>query len=133
MDSLAKRIGSWAEVASNVWARRVVVSDPIPELGVEQIDASQIVTPVVVNIPIYTVPAGCYTLKIQTINTTSASFTALSEPCAYRINAVAAMVGSDPIIQPGSEPFFLGVVPGDVLNVIGITGSVGSIQITGMG
>ena len=61
------------------------------------------------------------------------TITAFDAAATYRINAVAAMVGSDPIIQPGSEPFFLGVVPGDVLNVIGITGSVGSIQITGMG
>ena len=116
----------------------VIISDPIPALGIETLESGHlVVTPInAVAIP-YAVPAGCYTLEIAPIIVSTGSWTAFVGSAALRVNTTIATLTdtNNTIIQAGDDPIVIGVNPGDLVFYQGDTDVVanGALRIRALG
>lgn len=99
------------------------------DLGLEAFkDLGLIITPVAgVSIPFLTVPAGCYTVSLNPVKTAGSVLIALTLPCAININA-DAVASTSYVLDPADDELRISVNPGDIIEVTGDTGSLGSVR-----
>lgn len=89
----------------------------------------------IVDIPIFTVPAGCYTVELAAYKTTVGTWVAFTGAAYFKLNSAMTSVSDAATNFPvfANDRVRMAVAPGDVIHVRGDTGAVGNIAIVPLG